>query len=564
MRSFVLNELLLLSRRERRARKFHFHPKTTVVRGANDTGKSSLLKSIYRCFGAEPQIVHDLWKGAHVQSVATFTIDGIQYSLHQDGNQYTIYDASKERLRSFNSVTTGLGPYLASLFHFRLQLASRQNESLVPPPAFLFLPFYIDQDKSWAEPWAAFSRLGQFSNWKKDLAEYHTGIKPNEYYEAKGEYEALREKLAPLTSKRDILRGVLSDLEQKLQVASFGLDIEQYRAEIKQLLVVCDSMKKKEEETKERLITLYNAKTVVEAQITIANNTLGELKKDYNYASSQAVEDHVDCPTCGATYTNSFAERFAIAQDEDRCHELLSELNEEKAGFDMQIARENERFTRASTETARVAEILATKQGEVELKDLLESEGRKEVQKILRADIQTIEAQMSDLDDKIQRMSNQMQSYTSKERAKEITAEFRDYMRDHLIHLSVETLQADSLFVHSRITEQGSDLPRALLAYYFAILQVMKKHSTSTFCPLIIDSPNQQDQDRTNMVRMLNFIRDKRPAESQLVLGLVDQFGVEFDGDVIELQDKHQLLSEENYEELSEELRELMMNSEDG
>jgi hypothetical protein len=287
---------------------------------------------------------------------------------------------------------------------------------------------------------------------------------------------------------------------------------------------------------------------------------MGELKKDYDYASLEVIEDHVDCPTCGATYTNSFTERFAIAQDEDRCHELLSELDEEKSGLDKQIDRENDLFTRASNESSRVAEILATKQGEVELRDLIESEGRKEVQKILKADIQTIETQMSELDVRIQHVSQQMQSYTSKERSRDITAEFRGFMRDHLLHLSVETLQADSLSVHSRITEQGSDLPRALLAYYFAILQVMLKHSTSTFCPMVIDSPNQQDQDRTNMVRMLNFIRDKRPASSQLILGLVDQFGVDFDGNVIELHDKHSLLSETDYEELSDELNELLIN----
>jgi hypothetical protein len=117
--------------------------------------------------------------------------------------------------------------------------------------------------------------------------------------------------------------------------------------------------------------------------------------------------------------------------------------------------------------------------------------------------------------------------------------------------------------VHSRITEQGSDLPRALLAYYFAILHVMTKHSTSTFCPMVIDSPNQQDQDRTNMVRMLNFIRDKRSADSQLILGLVDQFGVDFGGDVIELEDKHQLLSDDDYEDLSGELSELIMGAGD-
>jgi hypothetical protein len=58
----------------------------------------------------------------------------------------------------------------------------------------------------------------------------------------------------------------------------------------------------------------------------------------------------------------------------------------------------------------------------------------------------------------------------------------------------------------------------------------------------VIDSPNQQDQDLANLKKMLHFIRDKRPKNSQIVLGLVDDCGVDFDGDVIELTDNYHLL----------------------
>jgi hypothetical protein len=44
--------------------------------------------------------------------------------------------------------------------------------------------------------------------------------------------------------------------------------------------------------------------------------------------------------------------------------------------------------------------------------------------------------------------------------------------------------------ITSKIAETGSGNPRALLAYYFSILEVMKEFSTSMFCPIVIDSPN--------------------------------------------------------------------------
>jgi putative DNA primase/helicase len=102
-----------------------------------------------------------------------------------------------------------------------------------------------------------------------------------------------------------------------------------------------------------------------------------------------------------------------------------------------------------------------------------------------------------------------------------------------------------------------SDLPRALLAYYYSILYLIRGNESGTFCPVVIDSPNQQDQDLPNLKKMLTFIHDRRPKDSQLVLGLVDDCGVSFDGDVIELTQKHALLNKDDYDQVAEEVRQL-------
>ena len=58
--------------------------------------------------------------------------------------------------------------------------------------------------------------------------------------------------------------------------------------------------------------------------------------------------------------------------------------------------------------------------------------------------------------------------------------------------LGVSELSVDDVKgVHSKVKESGSDLPRVLLAFYFAILRTIEKYSTSTFCPIILDSPKQ-------------------------------------------------------------------------
>src|SRR4051794_37132915 len=101
MPSFVLERLTLLSLREKRGRRFAFHPRTTIVKGDNDTGKSSLLKSIYRCFGAEPALTHPKWKDAKVIAVLTYSVDSQTYHVLQSQGRYSFFDEGRNHLKSF-------------------------------------------------------------------------------------------------------------------------------------------------------------------------------------------------------------------------------------------------------------------------------------------------------------------------------------------------------------------------------------------------------------------------------------------------------------------------------
>jgi hypothetical protein len=254
MPSFVLERLTLLSLREKRGRRFSFHPETTIVKGDNDTGKSSFLKSIYRCFGAEPARTHEKWKDARVISVLTFSLDGKTFHALQNQGRYSFFDDNREHTESFDSVTNGVAPYFAKMFGFGLRLPNRQNDLIVPPPAYLLLPFYVDQDAGWKNNWSSFAKLDQFANWKKDLAEFHAGIRPNEYYRAKGKLEVLSELLKTPTDKQATLKAILLGLEERLKSTSFDIDIEAYQQDVKELLVIAEKIKRREEKLREELV----------------------------------------------------------------------------------------------------------------------------------------------------------------------------------------------------------------------------------------------------------------------------------------------------------------------
>ncbi len=142
MPRFALKELLLISLKEKRAKKIAFHPRVTLLKGVNSTGKSSLIKSIYGSLGADAGKVHPNWTAANVSSLVTIEVGSKVTRILRSDRQFAVFAEDGTLFKTFNGITHGIGPFLSKLLNFRLQLLSQDNELLVPPPAYMFLPFY--------------------------------------------------------------------------------------------------------------------------------------------------------------------------------------------------------------------------------------------------------------------------------------------------------------------------------------------------------------------------------------------------------------------------------------
>lgn len=557
MPNLILKRITLLSLLERKARRIPFHPNITIIQGENQTGKSSLLKSIYWTFGAEPKKIHPRWKAAEPISVVDFCIDDSHYTILRYRDIYAIFDSRKKMIGRFTKVTSELGPFLSELLNYKVKLNNKKNETVTPPPAYFFLPFYIDQDVSWKDNWSSFERLGQFERWRDPIINYHTGIRPNEYYEIKAQIDALSKQVAEIDSQRKVNKNVLGHLIEQFKAVSVDIDLEVFRKEIDEMMSHYSSLNARGEELKEKIIELTNHKIHTQQQIDITRRAISELKLDYQF--SLELEDNVECPTCGQLYENSFAERFAIAKDEDRCHELLLTLQKEMIEIEDKINQEYITFNENNQESEDIKELLEKKQEEIRLRDVIQNEGKKELRVILENEINTLTSKMVELEVTIKGYREDIKSIEDKERTKAIKKEYLENMNYFLDKLDVRTMEEKSYkSITSNIKESGSGLPRGLLAYYYSILNVMRNHSSSTFCPIIIDSPNQQDQDAPNLARMINIILTEKPKDTQLILGLVELGEYEFDGEVIQMTDKYSLLNKVDYELYSAEVRDLL------
>lgn len=554
MKNLVFQRLHLVSHRERKARSVVFHPDVTVIKGLNDVGKSSLAKSIYGTLGAEAAEIHPEWKKAKVISALEFTVDGDPYVLLKEGKTFTLIESDRV-IGCYTTVTEGLAPALYKLLGAKLRLRNRDDRVVVPPPAYLFIPFYVDQDAGWSNPWKSFAHLEQFAYWREDVVNFHVGVTGAEYYEAlelQATSTAARvEPAKQLDGLRSLQKRaqdtVVEDIDMEIDPEVFSEEIERVVGMLQQLVEV-------REEERTKLSGLTQRRLQLEAQREILDRVRRELHADYMFAVKHEGDD-LECPTCGQLHENSFGQRFALAQDEGRTDDVLVEVMDGLAQVSGQIAISRQRLKDATEDEQRFNELLTRRRGQVTFARLLERAGQKRFSSQLDGQVADLVQEIANLDYRIKQASERLRNARSTERRKEVLETYAGLLTGFARKLSV-TFQDDFLkSLMLKIQETGSDRPRAILAYVYAILHLIWHAEDAVRCPIVLDSPKQQDQDDINHLNLLHFIRDERPSGSQLILLLVDDAEVEFGCNPLVLDTKYSLLSREEYDQTSEVIR---------
>src|SRR6185369_14009656 len=226
----------------------------------NDTGKTSVIKSIFQTFGAEPLNLHPRWKAASVHTLLRFKIGDAPYKLYRHEKFFSLFDGENALLGNYKSVSKELAPKIAELLDFRLVLTDRENETKIPPPAFLFAPFYINQDGGWQKTWNSFSGMEQFSGWKRDTIQYHTGIRPNQWYVLKGEIQRLNGERDEPRRNEIVLNRLIDRTEKEANILPFDIDVDAYRAQIESLLNKCSRLKEEEDKYRVKVLEIQNEK----------------------------------------------------------------------------------------------------------------------------------------------------------------------------------------------------------------------------------------------------------------------------------------------------------------
>ncbi|WP_068304499.1 ATP-binding protein [Pararhodobacter sp. CCB-MM2] len=294
MKKLIFESLELLSLKERRARRISFHPKMTVITGENDVGKSSVIKSIFWTLGAEAAKVHPNWVEANIKSLLTFTVDDVRYRALRERNGFSFFTDDGKLLIRANSVVKELAPFMAELLDFQLVLSNRVGEPEIPPPAYAFLPFYIDQDSGWAKPLESFANLTQYSAYKKPIIEFHTGIRPNEFYVLEAAKRQIQVKQREFQADRNVVQKAMEKVGLTETFDGLELSTEGHEVAVERLLVRLKQLREDRRTRAAKLAEILDQRVVTENQIATVRAALREIEKDIVFARD--LPEEIFCP----------------------------------------------------------------------------------------------------------------------------------------------------------------------------------------------------------------------------------------------------------------------------
>lgn len=563
----VINQIMLLSQNERKAKKISFDPERTIITSKDtDHGKSTLIKCLYYTFGCEVKF-NPRWIKTEFISLINFTVRGKTYNILRDKGSIGFFNEIGELIKFFENDYKGLSIYLGSLLNFKMLLkASDSNEYITPPIHHFFSLSYLDQDEGIKSSWSSFINRNSYLKTMKKMNDkmilYHSGKKTNEYYRLISEKEGLRTQIREINSEIKILRRVKIKAEEKVGNYDY-INKEVFEKEISEMMKEVNTLNTKQYRIRNRLNDLHNKHTGIVQQIKITNEGLKNIGEDQKLIE-QIDEDDIICPVCGVEHKNSFMNRFSLEKDKFEFEQILSELYAEESKIRSIIGDLQQQLNSLNEHYFRIDNIINSKKEKLRLKDYIESRSQQFLSETFFEQIGDFEKEIGDLAIKERAIKENLSALArdEKDRNQEIQRLYMGLMRTYLFNLEakMEEKQYKKMKITAADKETGSTGFRGLLAHFYAMLNVANKYSSSVFSPIVVDTINQASQSEIKLDKMLELVDKEQPKGSQLIIALGDiaMTAYPLKGKVIELKNQYSLLIEEEYGEISSRMNQYL------
>ena len=551
MSSMIFRSILIADVQEHTARFIPFNKGLNIITSAeNHVGKSSVLKSLYHTLGAE---VHfdSRWNKDTKLTAVTIDVDGTEYLVVRFIKKFAILMGTELVLLS-DSVTKQLTPKLAEIFHFSVYLAEKSGNKKVvqAPPAFTFMPYYIDQDKGWNELYNSFERMDQYAKPERAKSLYfHLGLYTKVRIELQAKKDQLKDTLEQLKEQEQHLIIMVKALTEELNniiPADNEEELERYlttpKKEIEALVQEIGCVRNRIQELTTALQQHENQLEIIKQfqQIQIS----GEPERTVHHV----------CPQCGYEFDDDLYDLVRSNYNQSNAEYLRAQIELIINNIKTELKTKEEQYVKLMAKLKEQERVYDETQDAYAA--YLRHRGLADTVRKYSLELADNRVKQSESEDAIKEINKELKSIPDKKKIEQI---YINYVKQNIIALSAWTQEYEGkIKLLKALNAQGSLLPKIILSQYNALFQTMASMNNGVIrFPFVVDSPREKESSSSSSKEILNMIA-KITSLPQIILATVDYdtFEVEDGGNVtkIYLDAKFSVLNEEMYKERAEEI----------
>lgn len=528
----------------------------------NHVGKSSLLKSLYYAMGAE--VAYDqVWDKNTKLYIVTICVNEVEYKVARFQRNYAIFCNEKLILLT-HSVGYDLVKVFEEIFSFAVYLPNKVTKKIeMAPPAFTFMPYYIDQDTGWSGLYNSFASIDQYrKNDRIKSLYYHLNIYTRDTVELLARKDYLMEEIEKLKEKEEKLRityeALLTETENLFPADTIEELEENMQIPKEQIAALVDRIGK----TRNKMQSLETALRQHEYQLEVIQEYHKiKLKADTNANVEKNL--HI-CPQCGYTFDdelyNIVRSNYNIRNEDYMCQQIqliINSISEELGNYKdqyvelMKVLEEREKVYDESQDAYGV---YVRQRG---LKDSLEH--------FLKQLVDNASKQ-SGHGTEIKKIEKELRKLPNK---KEVEEKYIEYVRLNIMQLDAWNPAYDgNIKLLKPIKAQGTLENKIILAQFVGLFQTMEYFKSRAIrLPFVVDSPRAKEASVDSSKDILKLIFQVKMLP-QVILATMDytdfQTQINQKANVIVLTEKRKLLNSKDYElhkELIEDLIELLKNA---
>lgn len=502
-----------------------FNEGINIIYGKNTSGKSSVMQAIHYTFGINDE------KYKLTEILTEKVIFRLDFILKKGNtsekiivirdDEFIYINRENSPIKKFNGINGDnsqehiyLKNYWADLFNFKLHLLYTDEYKQASIEA-MFLPYYVPQDVGWTSRHKAFRGLDFIKNFRQDFFDYYLGI-VNEY-DREGKRDLERQKkevqneikfLGEIEKKDDGLKlSILKDEKFKIKANEY---LTKYKENKDELIKI-----------EKEFLSKSNELTFLEQKLSILNKIKNQLNKQNPLDS--------DCPTCKQKIASDLEVMYEYFQDKNDNINEIEKIKVKKIKVQSNI---NNHYLKKIDDLKSLIDKDYSILENYEIENLSVTTWLDNKTNVKLGE--TVITKIRDKTIKLNGIDKELKDYKTEEVViKERSS--KDYEFKNLFKPMLESFldeRAMSIFNSNvnflllykipTFTNQGVELLKIILAYNFAFNKIISKTDYVHRFPFMLDAIFKEDIDDNNRAKILTFIKDNKPTDTQVIISIAD------------------------------------------